>query len=193
MLKRKLSSVTSNLMGFNVFTILWQTATWGPTKKVQIFIFDVNKPDEQSKTFFVHLLPCQSGEKWLCGFQIQMFPNRNRHPHPLVYVWGIKIQSPTHGSEDEDVCFYWDSVLPRSPCELSKVIATNRKIAPRQEPSSDLLIFFGRKYTVCSVHSLICYIIGLLVGYICLTFPHCVFSSVCQRRCKVALVAFGLV
>ena len=33
----------------------------------------------------------------------------NRHPHPLIYVWGIKIQSLTHRSEDEDVCFYWDA------------------------------------------------------------------------------------
>ena len=30
----------------------------------------------------------------------------NRHPHPLIYVWGIKIQSLTHKSEAEDVCFY---------------------------------------------------------------------------------------
>ena len=31
--KRKISSVTSNLMGSNVFTMLRQIATWGPTRK----------------------------------------------------------------------------------------------------------------------------------------------------------------
>ena len=64
----------------------------------------------------------------------------NKHPHPLIYVWGIKIQSLTHKSEDEDVCFYIGLRAAKITLwAFESKSHLDRKIAPREKPSSDLL------------------------------------------------------
>ena len=55
-------------------------------------------------------------------------------------MWGIKIQSLTHKSEDEDVCFYIGLRAAKITLWAFEIKShLDRKIASREKPSSDLL------------------------------------------------------
>ena len=112
-----------------------------------------------------------------------MIPRRNRHPHPLIYLWGIKTSV-----YNVITC----TGLKRQQLKNSGYFIVSQfvrfKMSPQTAHMSKFIVtlvtlFAFLHWTFSNVFSKCLHKrMQSHIGYICLSFLHCVFSNVPSKR-----------